>query len=969
MINQFTKSFKRSVTAVAVSLTLGTALPAVASVTSGYITGVVSSAAGDNLDGATIKIRNKSTGLVREGVSDKDGKFRFPNLPEGTYQITIDKNGFESVLEESINVGIGGRVNLNIPMQTDGTERIEVRGSSVAMVDVTSNTTGIVVDQFVVEKIPVPRDLTGVALLAPGTTQGDSAFGNQPSIGGASVAENAYYVNGLNITNFRTGVGSSEVPFEFYDQFEVKTGGYSAEFGRATGGVINASVKRGSNDFHYGINGVWEPDSLAADKPNVNIDGVRYQTNDQDEQDNYDVNMYVSGAIIKDKLFYYALFNPRKRSDTYNSSGLNDRSPGGTLYEDETDDNFWGGKIDWYITDNQILELTAFSDERTVVRDKFDYDLDTGKGDSQGTEYRDRGGDNFIAKYTAIVNEDLSISAQYGLNKYDRTNYSAGDEYPAIYDSRQGGLLPMGQFETFAPSEADDERETGRIDVDWYLGDHELRFGVDYEKLTAFDQTQYSGGIYWRYFNFGDGDLVRERIYKAGGEFEVENSAFYIQDAWQVTDNLILNLGIRNDTFDNKNADGNSFVKLEDQWAPRLGFVWDVNGDGESKAWASFGRYYLGVAANTNIRLSGAELFTQQWFELNGINSDDTPIKGDAITDLTVFGDGTVPNEAEIVDANIDPMYSDEFQAGYHFQLNDEWSVGIQGTYRELKVTIEDVAIDKALNDYAANNGYDDFHAGGFDYYVLTNPGNDMDISIDMDGDGTLEQIELSKEQLGYPESIRKYGAVDLTFARAWDGKWMMNAAYTWSHSWGNNEGSVRSDNGQDDAGLTTLFDQPGLLDGADGNLPNDRRHAVKVFGAYSPVENITLGANFFWQSGRPLNAFGIHPTDEFAQAYGAESFYKQGVLAPRGSEGETSSRWNLDLSANYDMMWMDHSLNFRLDVFNVFNNDKATEIYEIADDEFYFESTHEYRPDNRFGAKSNFQTPRYVRLSASVRF
>ncbi len=73
----------------------------------------------------------------------------------------------------------------------------------------------------------------------------------------------------------------------------------------------------------------------------------------------------------------------------------------------------------------------------------------------------------------------------------------------------------------------------------------------------------------------------------------------------------------------------------------------------------------------------------------------------------------------------------------------------------------------------------------------------------------------------------------------------MLNAVYTWSHSWGNNEGYVRSDNGQDDAGLTTLFDQPGLLDNAYGDLPNDRRHQVKLYGAYAVTEDLTLGQTY----------------------------------------------------------------------------------------------------------------------------
>src|SRR5690606_3783739 len=140
----------------------------------------------------------------------------------------------------------------------------------------------------------------------------------------------------------------------------------------------------------------------------------------------------------------------------------------------------------------------------------------------------------------------------------------------------------------------------------------------------------------------------------------------------------------------------------------------------------------------------------------------------------------------------------------------------------------------------------------GFHYYVLTNPGQAISITTDPDGDGPLanEQYTIPAELLGYAEAKRQYAAVDINLRRPFDGLWMLDATYTWSHSWGNNEGFVRSDNGQDDSGLTTNFDQPGLVEGAYGNLPNDRRHMLKVQGSYSFTEDFSLGANFRWESG-----------------------------------------------------------------------------------------------------------------------
>lgn len=187
----------------------------------------------------------------------------------------------------------------------------------------------------------------------------------------------------------------------------------------------------------------------------------------------------------------------------------------------------------------------------------------------------------------------------------------------------------------------------------------------------------------------------------------------------------------------------------------------------------------------------------------------------------------------------------------------------------------------------------------------------------------------------------------------------------------------MRSDNDQDDAGLTTNFDQPGLVDGANGNLPNDRRHMVKVQGSYALTEDFSLGANLRWESGRPRSSFGFHPTDVFASLYEAESFVKDGQLISRGSEGRTPSTWSLDLTATYAVDFNGTDVVFRADVFNVFNNLKPTQVNEI--NEIYAgEDEDENSPtygallgetSALYGLPTSFQTPRYVRLSAEIKF
>ncbi len=975
------KHIRKSVLAGAICAAL--ALPAMAN--DGNIIGKSMSAAGQVLSDVEITIKNLTTGLTRTVKSDAQGNYRFPVLPAGKYSLEAKKNGFTVLKQDELVVGPVGATTVNLTLKSGDIEKITVTGAVVSSIDVSSSESQLVVDIEYLNKVPVSRDVTSVALLAPGTVRGDSDFGNLASFGGSSVGENTYYINGINTTNFRNGLGGSELPFEMYKSFEVKTGGYSAEFGRSTGGVINAVTKSGTNEFKWGASAYWEPSSLRSTQPDVkrtdpdDIEAVGteyYIVNNKDNIGKTNYNVWASGALIQDKLFFFGLINQEARDSDYATTS--------SIYDRSADDTLYAMKIDWYITDDHILEFTGWDNSSDLKSNKALYSPDTDTtGENLGDFILARGGKTWGLKYTGILTDDLTVSAQYSINKANYSNLNAGSnplgDKPAIYERYTG--REFGGFGLFTPSIQEDKRTAYRFDVDWYVhDDHTLRFGIDYEQMEATENTQRAGGVAYRYQGCDtdllaqgqlDCSVVRQEYYINQGDFETKSYAYYIEDTWQVTDDIVARIGLRNEAFENYNKAGEKFVDVTNQWAPRVGISWDIKGDGESKVYANYGRYFLPVATNTNVRLAGDELYTRQYFAVESIDANFVPTLGDELSGLIIYGDGELKNTAETVNADLDPMYQDEFILGYEQVIDDSWSFGVKATYRDLKSSLEDIAIDagfdRLLNGECTN-------CSGFHYYVLTNPGQDVTITTDPDGDGPLENkaYTIPADVLGYPEAKRKYASVDFTLNRAWDDSWMASFTYTWAHSWGNNEGFVRSDNDQDDAGLTTNFDQPGLTDGANGNLPNDRRHQVKITGAYQIIENLTLGANFNFTTGRPLNSFGIHPTDAFASLYGAASFVKDGQLVQRGSEGRTPNTWSLDLSASYDYYFEDNKITFRADIFNVTNNDKATQFNEVNERISYYDGDfggYRGEPSPTYGLPTRFQKPRYVRLSVSAEF
>jgi hypothetical protein len=454
--------------------------------------------------------------------------------------------------------------------------------------------------------------------------------------------------------------------------------------------------------------------------------------------------------------------------------------------------------------------------------------------------------------------------------------------------------------------------------------------------------------------------------------------------------------------------------------------VWDPKGDGTSKVFANYGQYYLPIAANTNIRMSGGETYIHDYYDWDGVSVDGdyvpTGLPGSPY-DSIVYGNGEVPDTRSVTDNNIEPMYQSEFILGYTRYLDSGSEIGIKGIYRKLETAIEDVAIDAAVNTHYAGNWNTGINAGdvfdidnptttgcgsngitdeddpefgwstrdcnstdyftGFHQYVLTNPGADMSVFIPEQE----ETIVLSGDALGYPLAERQYAAVELQYNRPFDGQWGLNLSYTWAHSWGNHEGYVQSDIGQDDAGITQNFDQPGMTDFSYGNLPNDRRNTVKAYGSYQLDNGLRFGVGAMWQSGRPMSCFGVHPTDVFAADYGAFSFYCDqdgpdtrpgfdvdtgepadvadvyiGTPSGRGKAGRTPDILNVDMNAQYTMELGGTDVLFSLDVFNVLNSQNATVINEIAE-------TFSGTPDDDYGKIRQFQQPRWVRLSARVRF
>ncbi len=983
----------------ALCIALGSCLVSMAPLaTAQSVTGAV---AGRANAGEQITVTNPATGLSRTVTVGEDGTYRVAQLPPGDYSLVA---GSGSPI--AINVSLGGTTTVNLSgAGAVNLDVVQVIGSRIVnRVDVRSTETATNINRQELARLPVDQSLSSVALLVPGVVASGASFGGL-TFGGSSVAENAVYINGLNVTDPYRRQGFSSVPFGFYEEFQVKTGGYSAEFGRTTGGVINAVTRSGGNEFKSGVQVTMEPSAWSSpENDHFHRDGSldeRDRTS-RDDSSFYKTNVWASGAIVKDRLFFFGMYEVRDSQPRDIDTN--------EAYFTKGDNDFWGGKLDWRINDNHSLELLAFSDKAESVTSTYDYDWDTSvRGDKTGEASAGSGGDNWSATYTGHFSDNFVAKAMYGVNKRSSTSGSPWDAGCSIV-TRSGNYTaafgpattPEGCHPTNSSiSSRYDKREASRLDFEWTLGDHLLRFGLDQEVMDSASSVVYPGdGVSYQAQAATPGGalpngalvpagvtrIIDARHYITGAPVSTKAQAFYVEDNWSVTPNLLLSLGVRADKFENTLASGATFAKADfsDMISPRLGLSWDMKGDGTIKLFGNAGRYYIPLTNKLTDYFGGGTTDEHTYYVLNGWSEQVDPITGATyllpnlgaqIGAVNTDGNAPAPDDVRTaVSRDLKQVFQDEFILGFQQAINQEWSWGVNATYRKMTRSVEDVRTN---------------HVEGCDWYSgdwpILNPGEtntlwcpDTNEWITFDNSTDGYQATGSGNVMGYKKPRRTYKAVEFQLDRAWDDKWFFNASYIWSKSEGNIEGPVNSDTGYADTNLVQYYDHPAVNERY-GVLFNDFRHQIKLRGGYKLNDMWSFGTTLSVRSGGPITAFGVRWPDDNRSAGGPGEFSGGGsgwlcvsgcgsyttrelVYSERGAFGRMPWVTDLGASVTWTLPVEGIDLKARFAVYNLLNKQVEVNVH----------SRYESTPGNKmpyFGEGTIWQSPRYMNLVVTWNF
>ncbi len=375
-------------------------------------------------------------------------------------------------------------------------------------------------------------------------------------------------------------------------------------------------------------------------------------------------------------------------------------------------------------------------------------------------------------------------------------------------------------------------------------------------------------------------------------------TAYWAQDNWDITDHFMLKLGVRLDQIHMKGQDLNMTVprpwypdfngrghelNINDEWAPRIGFTWDVAHNNKSKLYGFWGWYFERIPQDLAVRV-----LTDEYRHFSTFY--DAALTQSAMDSYT-FGPEYIqggPSGGPLKGA-----YNEEYILGYQYEVRPDFTVGVRGVYRDIGRIIEDISMDGAST------------------YIMTNPDQWTNIWVP-------DAAGRPGYRYHFPKPVRIYKALEVTAEKRFSNHWLLQASYVLSRLEGNYEGMYLSGTTQLDPNLTSIYDIPSLLVNGYGLLPNDRTHVLKAYGGYF-FDNIPLelSGNFTLASGTPISAMGADA------AYGLNT----GFAKQRGTAGRTPTVWSLDLGAQYTFKIFKSNLALRADIFNVTNNQVTTAV------------------------------------------
>lgn len=957
----------------------GSAFSALASQeVTGNIEGTLKDPSGAVIPNATVTAT--SAQRTFNTTTNDDGVYRFNNLQPGIYTVTASGTGFGTVKRDDVTVELGRTLQVNFELKPVGTgETVTVTASDEPIVDVTSTKIATNVTQQEIDVLPKTINFSSVINVAPGTRNESNAGGFQ--IDGASGSENRFVVDGLDVTRVFGGTlgATKNIPYDFVKEVQIKSAGYEAEFGGATGGVVNVVTRSGSNDFHGEVRVDYSSDALRAeDNPTLRrkltdvSQAEFFFTPGGKEKTRFVAPTFaLGGPVVKNKLWFFTSYAPefyrlQRRTQLISvTTGapsevvLNTRQTNYTTRND-----YFIGRLDF--TPYSKLQINgSFIDSGSNNRGLGGATFTGGLPNASATpglqttstttfnnpRFEFQGG--YTPSWQAAVNvvwtptSKLVVSSRIGRNYLNDkgTNYDIPvntvqptiqtpcptNKFACVPGSTSAGnpIIATNNLTLFDIT----KRTNYNFDASYIaraFGQHVFKGGYQRSNLFNDILNERSGGFvnffYDQSFNGQRGTFgyYETNIFGLAGKASSNNQAIFIQDQWQIHKRVTLNLGLRAENeflpaypIDLSKHPGLDPALIADRGDKLVSFGWkDKLAPRLGGAWDVFGDGRLKAYASYSVFYD-----IMKYDMARGSGGGEFWIQTNFALDQLEFRGISPENHpgrqlGPATDLRF-PSVGNSFPPGIDPDLKPmrEHEYTFGADYAATRDLLFSARFTRKILDKAIDDVGHLVAAG--EEYTIANPGFGIGASF-----------------YNAPKAVRNYSGLELRVDKRFSNNWYANVSYIYSRLFGNYGGLASSDEfGRANPNINRYFDNLALSYDNFGNIVNgrlatDRPNTFKAFGSYrlNWLKRMTtdIGASQFIYQGTPVTtsvAIRISDPTCFGQGFACNTGNFSVFPNGRGDLGRTPWYTQTDLLVNHRVRYDEHiAFKFQFNVLNLWD-------------------------------------------------